>query len=115
MEIRLFQLIVPAIALLFVAGIVTRYTGGRINLRELVFSVVFWLGVGIFAIFPDRISNFVAEVFGIKSNVNAVLFLGIGILLYLQFMMYAEIKENRRKLTIVTRELALRDAEKEEK
>ncbi len=111
MEIRLFQLLVPAVALLFVAAVATRYLKGKINLSEFLLSLIFWLGLGIFAIFPDVISNFVAKLFGIKDNVNAVLFLSIGVIVYLLFKLYSEIKENRRKLTLLTRKIALKDAE----
>lgn len=112
MQIRIFQIIVPLIAAIFLIGLATGYRKGKLNLRELLLSVIFWVGAACLALFPDVISNFVAEVFGIKSNVNAVIFLSIGVIVYLQFVLYAEIKRNRRLLTTLTRELALRDAKK---
>lgn len=111
MEIRLFQLLVPFIAFLFVAAVATRYLKGKINLSEFLLSLIFWAALGVFAIFPDAISVFVAKLFGIKDNVNAVIFLSIGIILYLLFKLYSEMKDNRRKLTLLTRKIALKDAE----
>lgn len=113
MEIRVFQIIVPLLSLLFAIGLTTRYRKGRINLREFLFSLIFWVGLAIFSLFPDEISSFVAKVFGIASNVNAVIFLGMGIMIYLIFMLYAEVRENRRQVTELARKIALRDAEKD--
>ncbi|MGB3547373.1 MAG: DUF2304 domain-containing protein [Saprospiraceae bacterium] len=114
-HIRGFQLFVPLLAVVFVISFISRYRKGKITLKELVFSISFWVGIVTLALIPDKISNLVAEVFGIKDNVNAVIFLSIGVLLYLQFMMYNLIKEQKRKLTELTRQLALRDHEKETK
>jgi len=52
MEIRFFQIIVPLLSLIFVVGLTTRYRKGRINLREYLFSLVFWLGLAVFSLFP---------------------------------------------------------------
>lgn len=111
MGIRFFQIIVPVISLVFILGLHTRYRKGRLTLREFIFSFTFWLCVGIFSVFPDPISNFLADVLDIKSNVNAVIFVGQGITLYLVYLLYGEVRENRRQVTELTRQIALRDAE----
>ncbi|TXF85449.1 DUF2304 domain-containing protein [Neolewinella aurantiaca] len=113
MEIRIFQIVVPLLSLIFVLGLATRYQKGRINLRECTFSVLFWVSLAVFSIFPDAISSFVARVFGIADNVNAVIFLGMGILVYLIFMLYGEVRENRKQVTELARKIALRDADKD--
>lgn len=113
MEIRIFQIIVPLLSLLFAVGLTTRYRKSRINLREYLFSLIFWIGLAIFSLFPDEISGFVARIFGIASNVNAVIFLGMGIMIYLIFMLYGEVRENRQQVTELSRKIALRDAEKD--
>lgn len=115
MEIRIFQIVVPLLSLLFAVGLTTRYRKDRINLREYLISLTFWTGLAVFSIFPDEISTFVADIFGIASNVNAVIFLGMGIMIYLIFMLYGEVRENRRQITELVRKIALRDAEKEGK
>lgn len=92
-----------------------RYSKGRVSLGEFILTVGFWLGVAAVAIWPDRISKFVANLFGIKSNVNAIIFLSIGVLLYLIFRLYNEMRLNRRQVTELARKIALLEAEKEEK
>jgi len=113
MEIRIFQIVVPLLSLLFATGLTIRYRKGKINLREYLFSLFFWMGLTTFSIFPDAISTFIAKVFGIASNVNAVIFLGMGIMIYLIFMLYEEIRKNRQQLTELSREIALREVEKD--
>ncbi|MEL6670154.1 MAG: DUF2304 domain-containing protein [Bacteroidota bacterium] len=114
MEIRLFQILIPTIGLLFVVTQIARQAKGKVTLRETILVAVFWIAVSAVAIFPDRISNFFAELLGIKDNVNAVLFLGIVTVLYFQFLLYNRYKGQQRQLTKLTRMIALRDAETEE-
>ena len=113
MSLRIFQIVVPIIALVFLAGIWTRYRRERIGPKAFVLSALFWIGVAVFCLFPDPISGFLADLTGIKSNVNAVIFLGLGVLSYLVFLLLGEVRENRRQITELTRKIALRDAEEE--
>ena len=114
MEIRVFQIIVPAIALLLMLVMLVRYSRGRVTFGEMILTAAFWLGVAAVAVWPDRISKTVARVFGIESNVNAIIFLSIGVLLYLIFRLYNEMRLNRRQVTELARKIALLEAEKEE-
>lgn len=114
MEIRIFQIIVPLIALAFVMNSILRYSSSRITLRELLLSLFLWLSVATFSIIPDVISNFIASLFGIKSNINAVIFFSIGFLLYMQLRMYSVLKQQEKQLTQITRRLAIKEFEKEE-
>ena len=109
MEIRIFQWLVPILAFLFVLSQLLRYYRGRIDLRETVSGILLWIGVSALAIFPDAISNTIAQLLGFKSNTNAVLFFAVGILFYFQYRLYRIQVQQRRQLTQLTRELALRD------
>lgn len=113
MEIRIFQWLVPALAVLFLMNHLLRYYRGRVDLRETVSGILLWLGVAALAIFPDVISNAIASALGFKSNTNAVLFLAIGLLFYFQYRLYRIQVQQRRDLTKLTRALALKDFKKE--
>lgn len=115
MEIRIFQWLVPFLALLFLVSQLLRYYRGRIDLRETVSGILLWLGVAALAIFPDAISNAIAQVLGFKSNTNAVLFFAVGLLFYFQYRLYHIQVQQRRDLTKLTRALALKDFKKEHK
>jgi hypothetical protein len=81
-------------------------------LREYLSSLIFGIRLAILSLFPATLAAFVARVFGIASNVNAVIFLGMGIMIYLIFMLYGEVRKNRRQVTKLARQVALRDAER---
>ena len=114
MEIRIFQIFVPFISLLFIISFITSYLKSKTTINETIFSILFWISIAIFSIIPDIISNFIANLFGIKSNINAIIFLSIGFLLYMQFRLYNLVKEQDLKLTQLTRQLALKEFENKE-
>lgn len=114
MEFRLFQWLIPAVAAAFVINQFLRYRKGRLNMGEAVFSSLLWGAIAVLAIFPDKISNSIADLFGIKSNTNAVLFFGIGVLFYIQYQMYRIIIKQRRAISALNRQLALDRFQQEE-
>ena len=107
MEIRLFQWLAPLLVLIILTNNILRYYRGRADLRETILSGLLWIGVALLAIFPDEISNFIAQLLGFKSNTNAILFLGLGAVLYIQYRLYRMQVQQRQDLTKLTRELAL--------
>jgi hypothetical protein len=66
----------------------------------------------VFAMFPDFVSTLVANIFGIKDNINAILFFSIGLIFYFQFQLYKMQRKQDELLTEITRKIAL-DQEKE--
>ena len=109
MEIRIFQIVVPLLALVFMGGFVVRYRKSKITIYEMILGVGFWLAAMLVAIFPDWLSNGIAFLFGIENNVNAILFFGLGLVFFIQFKMYFKIRKQEQDLTELTRKLALRD------
>lgn len=115
MEFRIFQWLVPLVALVYSYSQILRYRRGRSSLGETILSIIALSGVGLLAIFPDEISDFIARLFGIKSNTNAVLFAGLGFLFYFQFRLYRTQTKQRRTITELVRILAINEYEKEHK
>ncbi|MFT7452741.1 MAG: hypothetical protein ACI9VN_003476 [Patescibacteria group bacterium] len=113
MEFRLFQIVVPIIAVLFILNIVRRYIKSKITIYELVLGVSFWIGSLLLALFPDFFSNLIANIFGIKSNVNAIIFFCIGILFFVIFKMYFMIKKQDKAITDLVRHIALTEKKEE--
>lgn len=107
MDFRLFQWLIPAIAILFLINQLLRYRRGRISLGEALFVSTLWLIVSILAIFPDTIAGYLAQVLGIKSNTNAIFFIGMGCLFYFQYRLYRIQVQQRRTITALTRKIAL--------
>ena len=107
MEIRYFQIIIPFLSLLFIIGQLREHKKNKSGLLETCIIAAFWIGVAILALFPDFFSGFIANVFGIKSNINAVIFFALGILFYFQLKMYKKIKKQEELMTELTRKIAL--------
>jgi hypothetical protein len=113
MEIRIFQIVVPLIALLFTLRQVMKYRQGKNTLFEVGIVSLFWLVTTALALFPDSILDTIAKAFGIKSNVNTLLFFAIGLLFYLHFQIYKILKKQDGMITELTRKLALESPENE--
>lgn len=114
MEIRIFQIIVPLIALFFIVGTYLRYRKSDITVYEMILGAGFWMAALLLALFPDFFSQAIAKIFDIKSNVNAIIFFCLGILFFIQFKMYFIIRRQEKSLTELTRQLALRDYPEEQ-
>lgn len=114
MEIRIFQIFVPLLSIVFIGSLYMHHSKGKSSISVTLISMLFWVAVGVFAIFPDIISKAIANAFGIKSNINAILFLSLGIIFFILFKMYNLIKAQEKSITLLTRRLSIEEFEKEE-
>lgn len=115
MEFRIFQWLTPLVALVYSYSQLLRYRKGRSSLGETLLSIIALASVALLAVFPDEVSDFIANLFGIKSNTNAVLFMGLGLLFYFQFRLYRTQVKQRRIITELVSILAINEYEKEQK
>ena len=107
MEIRYFQIIIPIIAIIFVARQVNEYRKSKSGFLETLLIAVFWAGVLALSLFPDFFSELIAKIFGIKNNVNAIIFFALGLLFYFQLQLYKMLKKQDEQLTEISRKIAL--------
>jgi len=112
MGIRYFQIIIPIIALFFIYSQYLEYKKRKSGINETLLFVVFWIGVINLALFPDFFSETIANIFGIESNINALIFFSIGLLFYFQLKMYKKIKRQDDLLTELARKVALDNYDK---
>jgi len=71
-----------------------------------------WLAIGVVALIPD-ITNRLADLLGIGRGADVVLYSAIVVIIALLFRMSIRLEQLDRAITKVTREVALRDREKE--
>lgn len=83
-------------------------------MQELVAGSLFWLSVAIFALFPDFFSRKIARLFGIKSNINAIIFFCLGLIFFFQYKLFFLIKKQQIALTALTRKIALEQKQDKE-
>lgn len=110
-----YQVLVPLIAVLFLSYTIAQHLKGRNALHELIFWILFWLGIVLLALFPDQITDRLAKWLGIKSNINAIIFLALGALFFLQFRLYFLLKRQNHTITTLIREYALKEEKEKDK
>ncbi len=109
-----YQILVPIVALAFWAYTIFQFIKGRSSIVELLFWSLFWLLTIALALFPDSITDRLARWLGMKSNINALVFLALGILFFLQFRLYFLVKRQNSIISELVRKLALKEDEKDE-
>jgi hypothetical protein len=106
MQIQIYQWLVPLIAILFYLRVIRQYHRGHRSLR----SLLIWGGVTLFVIgvsvIPDQISFPLADFLGFKSNINAVIFVSLGILFGINYSLSVRLARTERKLADLVRSLA---------
>lgn len=80
-------------------------------MRELIGWIIFWGTLALIAIFPS-LTDKLALLLGIKSNVNALVFTLLGILSYICFRLLVVSENQEQELTRLTRAMALKEFQK---
>lgn len=112
MNIRIFQIVVPALALLIILWQVRKIFLSKAVWEDVWPSIAFALLVGIIALFPDMVAKKIAALFDFKSKVNAILFLLIGILFISLIQLFNLYRVQQKSITRLTQELSILMAEK---
>ena len=111
MNLRLFQIVVILIAIAFAFVWVRNFRTAKIKMFELLVGLFFAVAFALLAIFPDAISNNIARLLGIKSNINAVMFGGIILSLWLNFRLWMLIRHQDRRITNLNSKIAIKELE----
>jgi hypothetical protein len=104
---RPFQIVIIILAAFFLLRVLRKYLKSKVNVYETVIGLAFWTAALILAIFPDTISSYLAELFGIKDNINAVLFVLIVVIGILQFRLFNLIRQQNHTITTLVRKIAM--------
>lgn len=115
MQLEIYQWAVPLVALFFISRAIQQYRHNRRHLNSMLIWVAFWIFICAVAIVPNSISIKLAKILGIKDNVNAVIFAGMGILYFLVFQISSSLARLETQLTELVREDAKKKAEHPEK
>jgi len=117
-QIEIYQWLVPLVAIFFIWRIISQFRANRRLLIGTVIWVSFWVILGLLAMLPDPISFSIAESLGLKSNINAVIFVWLGFLFIMTYYQSSTIERLERQVTQLVRKVALekqgkQDLEKE--
>ena len=104
---EVYQFIAPALSIYYIYRIVVEL---RLR-RKFIFTNFIWLGfwavIAVLAIVPHEFSTQLANLLGIKSNINAIIFVSLAFVIVLAFYLSAKIETMDRKITDLVRQLAL--------
>ncbi len=107
MNFELYQWIVPLVALFYIVRLVNQYKVKKRLIKGTIFWFLFWIVVSVLAIIPDDISIGVAKMFGIKDNVNAVIFVALGFQFLFLYYLSNTVERLERKVTELVRKIAI--------
>jgi len=113
-QIEIYQWIVPLVAVYYLVRLYLQRRQGRKTTQNVVIWTAFWIFISLAAIVPNALSKRVATLLGFESNVNALIFVALGVLFILVFQLSATVNKLELKLTELVRELAIRDAKEKE-
>jgi len=105
--LEVYQLIAPALSLYYIYRIVVELR----HRRKFIFTNFIWLGfwsvIAVLGVVPHEFSTQLANLLGIKSNINAIIFVSLAFVIVLAFYLSAKIENMDRKITELVRQLAL--------
>ncbi len=97
-------------ALFALSRVLLRYKDKSIKAIEFFFWSIIWMGVILLALFPGLFTA-LSKFIGIGRGVDILLYFGMIILFYLIFRLYVKIESQKKELTLLVRELAVRKGE----
>ena len=113
MQFELYQWIVPVIGLFFISRTVLQFLKKKRTAFGAAIWIFFWVTIIILAIVPDGIGEKIASILGFKDNVNAVIFVALGLLFIFIFYLSSVIERLETQLTELVRRLAIEEQRKQ--
>jgi|LakMenEpi03Aug12_release.lakeMendotaPanAssembly.Ray.scaffolds.fasta_scaffold238929_1 hypothetical protein len=104
---EIYQILVPCIAVIFMYVSIKQYVSGKNTFFEMFSWCLIWFFIIAVAIVPDLITVHLAQILGIKSNINAIIFLSLGILFFLQYNLFLTIKRQNKTISELIKKIAL--------
>jgi len=113
MRIHLYQIIVTLIAATMIfqgtRNFIRRKSGQTV--LKLAVRIFVWGGMALIAIFP-KFTNTLAEIVGLKGNINAVILTGFLLTFLMIFKLLSAIERIEQQISEVARKEALKDIDK---
>ncbi len=108
------QIIIALVAVFFLAKSIYQFVKKQAFYTPLKFFSAFfvWSGVLIFALFP-HLARIISEKLNIGENLNTLIFIGFVIVFIIIFRLLRTIEALEKNITTLTREIALKDENRE--
>lgn len=93
---------------------ILRFRDKSINVKELIFWCVVWVGAIVVAITP-QVTVIFARLAGIGKGIDILLYVGFIVLFYLVFRLYVKLENLRKELTNLVREISIKEGKENKK
>ena len=113
MEFRVYQIITLLTAVVLQVIIVRKFKQGSFRLPELLVSSLVLIILLLAAINPGSFSNKLAQLLGIENDINAVLFGGLVLSLWLNFRLWMILRTIEKKFSRIVTHLSILNEEGE--
>jgi len=110
----LIQILLALFALFALLKTKQKFSLGDIGRRDLLVWVLLWVAVIVVAIAPNSAAVF-AKMTGVGRGADLVVYLALALLFYLFFRMTVRIEKMKREITVLTREISLKEKNSESK
>ena len=113
-SLALIKILFTLFALFAWTRAIIRFYHKDLNLKELAFWTILWLGMIILVFVPGK-TNFLAKMLGMERGNDAMFFLAIVALFYTSYRLYIKSNEQEKEITRLVRALALKNVRKRRK
>ena len=113
-SLNFYQFFTPLMSVLMIAILISRKMRRQVSNLGFLFGLIIWLGVALISLFPDAFIN-IFTLLGIKEGVRAIIFFAIIILSLATYNLILHTDKLEQEITLLTRELAMRDLEEKRK
>ncbi len=113
MQLEIYQWLVPIIGLYYIVRTVRQLKARKRSIQGAGIWLVFWSVIIVLAIIPNEFSYKIAGILGFKNNVNAIIFVALGLLFLFVFYLSTTIERLENQLTELVRKIAIEQAKEE--
>ncbi len=113
MDYQVYRWIVPVVALYFITRLIRQMLKKKRSLRSTAIWFIWWTTIAVLAVVPDAVSEHLAKTLGFADNVNAVIFVSLGMLFLFTFYYSTSIERMQKQMTQMVRDQSLQDAMRE--
>jgi len=107
MQLEIYQWLVPLISIFFITRTILQFYRKRRTVSSTIIWIIFWGTLILLAIIPNELSVKLAQVLGIKSNINAIFFVALGLIFLFIFYLSAIVEKLEIQLTELVRKQAI--------
>jgi len=114
MQLEIYQWLGPILSIFYIIRTFRQYTLGKSSPRNTVIWIIFWFGVALLCIMPNKIADSLAVGLGFRDRPNAIIFVALGLLFLMVFYLSAALNRVENQLTDLVRKIALTEARQAE-